>query len=97
MMTQSVPSETNVAHPPAPPPASITVPAVFVLIGLTFDDAESTAWFDITFTFKIRPVQLDAAGNVNTHAEPVLLLINQAFESTTVWSAVRITGAEPAK
>ena len=76
MMTQFVPSDTIVAQFPTTA-KRIAVPAVVLSIGTMLEDAELTSCACIFLTVIDRPVQAEAAGNVNVMAEPVLLLMIQ--------------------
>lgn len=76
IIIQLVPSDTIVAQFPTTP-SKIAVPALVLSIGTILLDAELTAWACIFLTVMYRPVQLEAAGNVNVKAEPVLLLMIQ--------------------
>lgn len=92
-MTQSVPSQTSIAHAPAVA-ARIAVPAVFELAGLTFEDAEMTVYVPDRFLrISTRPVLAEAVGSVTDTfaAEPLQMM---TFSSApTVNEAVLVTGA----
>ena len=65
MVIQLAPSDCSIAHFPAVA-AKIAVPVPEDVMGTTFVDALIMALAEMFLRYRIRPVQLEAVGNVTT-------------------------------